>query len=975
MYVRYSVVLFLLTVFSAGLLVSSAQAQERSTIQGRIVDAADGSPLPGANVVVEGTTIGASTDQDGRYRLTTVPAGSQTLVASFVSYEQERATITVQAGATVTQNFELQSRVLEGGEVIVTGIRRSQSRAISQKRQAFNVVDVLSADDIGNLPEKNVAEAVQRLPGMVIRNDRGEGRFVSIRGSAAALNNVTLNGNTMASTADSRATALDLLPAEMVSNIEVTKAVTPDMDGNAIGGSIDINTLSAFDRSGAFAFGSFRGMDNEQQVDGLRDPKMPFRGSVTAGTQFGANDQFGLVVSGSGGRRDFTGSGVKGDGWDSADERVLNGIALPDEQEQEVESHLRTRLALNASLDWKPADQTSIYVRPYYTYTDEKKTEVELEHNLRGEGTPTPTGGRFAEGFAEVDLSRTEQEETLWGTSVGIEQELGRAITWSASGTFTRGVLDEYKPDTEFQTPSDERGAGSIDMTNFLFGVYPENPGFIGDGANYLANDIDIEYYDITEDTWSAKTDLRFPLSINTISGYVQAGGKLMRRDKVVNYAELEFETDFPNNPDVNMSQFVLPAVQTVQVGNGLFPFGDTDAFLDWFFNEACGPPRDKKFSGDRSCQIEDGPYTLNEDEVQTEDVERDSDNDESIYAGYAMASAQLGPLTALAGARVEHTVTGSQRFQLIEDDATGTLTTTSQNFENAYTDVLPSLHLTLEAIDNLLFRAAWTNTIGRPDYVDLSGFSDVEIEPVSDTDLFVANIDEGNPDLQPFRAMNFDLTAEYYIPSGGLASVAGFYKRIDNPIYRFRSSERDVENPFGEGRTFERVFLSKERNADQGTILGLEATYQQPFTFLSAPLDGLGITANVTVTDSEVDVPGREGSDLPFFEQADLTYNIIPYFQKQGFEARVAWNYVGSYLRDLDDGPAEDDYVAARTTVDLDASYRFANLPIQPKLFVQVENLTNERELEYEGQPDLDRLDSHFLSGRTVTLGLSVSL
>ena len=351
----------------------AAPAQAQGTIVGRVTEAATGAPLPGANVVIEGTTIGASTNNDGRFRLRDVPTGPQTIVVSFVGFEPAEATLTIDAGATVEENFALESQTLQSGEVVVTGIRGSQSRAIGQKRQAVNVIDALSADDIGSLPEKNVAEAVQRLPGMVIRNDRGEGRFVSIRGSAAALNNVTLNGNTMASTADSRATALDLLPAEMVSSIEVTKAVTPDMDGNAIGGSININTLSAFDRSGAFAFGSFRGMDNEQQVDGLRDPKIPFRGSVTAGTQFGANDQFGLVVSGSGGRRDFTGSGVKGDGWDEADDRVLNGIALPDEQEQEVESHERTRFALNASLEWKPVDQTSIFIRPYYTYTDEKR--------------------------------------------------------------------------------------------------------------------------------------------------------------------------------------------------------------------------------------------------------------------------------------------------------------------------------------------------------------------------------------------------------------------------------------------------------------------------------------------------------------------------------------------------------------------------------------------------------------------------
>ena len=971
MYVRHSAVLFILAVLSVGLLVADAQAQQRGVVQGRIVDAADGSPLPGANVIVEGTTIGASTNQNGRYQLTGVPAGSQTLVASFVSYERESIPVTVQAGATVTQNVELQSRVLEGGEVVVTGIRRSQSRAISQKRQALNVVDVLSADDIGNLPEKNVAEAVQRLPGIVMRSDRTEGRFVSIRGSAANLNNVTLNGNTLASTAGSRATALDLLPAEMVSNIEVTKAVTPDMPANAIGGSININTLSAFDRSRAFAFGSFRGLSHDQQVDGLRDSKMPYRANVTAGTQFGANNQFGLVVSGSGSRRDFTSSGLKGEGWDDAVERTFNGIAIPFAQEQIVESHLRRRFAFNTSFDWRPTDRTSVYVRPYYTYTNEEVLDNELEYNLLGDATPTRSGARFAEGFGSIDLSKTDQDESLWGGSLGLEQQFSGAVTWSASGTFTRGILDETRPDGEFETPVTAQGSGVADMSNFLFDFYPEDPSYIGDARNYRANDIDVEYLRNVEDTWSAKTDLRIPFQLGEYAGYVKTGGKLMRRDKEVNGAELEFVTDFETT-DVNMAQFEAPTVQTVQVGNGLFPFADTDRFVDWFFNEACAPPRDRKFSGDRSCQISGGPYTINAEEVQTEDVERDSNNEEDVYAGYGMASFDFGRLTALAGTRVEHTITGSQRFQLIADDATGDLTTTSQTFENAYTDVLPSVHLTLEATDNLQFRAAWTNTIGRPDYDDLSAFSEVDIEPVANSDLFVAGIEEGNPNLQPFRAMNVDLTAEYYLGNGGLASVAGFYKRIENPIYTFSSEDRNVENPFGDGRTFQSVFRTQQRNADDGSILGLEATYQQPFTFLPAPFNGLGLVSNLTVTDSEVTVPERD-DELPFFEQADLTYNIIPYFQKQGFEVRVAWNYRGEFLSDLGDIPAEDEYVDDRTTVDVNARYQFSSLLGRPELMVQVENLTDAPEVFYDGQPN--NLAFHYLSGRTVTLGLSVNL
>ena len=969
---RYRVLLSLTIALFLSFCALDAHAQSTGVVQGRVVDASEGSPLPGANVVVEGTSIGTSTNTDGRFRLTNVPAGSQTLTVSFVSYQSTSETVEVEAAQSTTVNFELASEVLEGEEVVISGLRRNQFRSVNQKRQSINIVDALAADRIGNLPEKNVAEAVQRLPGIVMRNDRTEGRFVSIRGGAANLNNVTLNGNTLASTAGSRATALDLLPAEMVSNVEVTKAVTPDMSGNAVGGAVNIQTLTAFDRDGSFAFGTIRGLDHDQQVVGLGTTDVPFRTNVTAGTQVGPDDNIGLLVSASGSRRDFTTSGLKAENWAFAEEEGLPTDNVPEGMEQIVERNKRTRFALNTSFDWRPSDRTAVFVRPYYTYTDEEGIDNELEYVLKGADSERPermnSGARFPAGYGSVDLSNISEEESLWGTNVGFEHDFGGTLTWSASGTYTRGYLEAGGPDGEFQTPGEDsvnpQAAGVADMRRFLFNFYPENPQYIGDASNYTANPVDVEYRENVENTYAAKTDLRIPFELGSFPGYLKTGGQLQLRDKSVDAADIEF--NYEGNGSITLADYAAPSIETVQVSNTLFPFADTEAFANDFLNNVCRPPGNR-LSGNRSCQNPDSPYVINSAEVQTEDVENDSENEESIYAGYAMASAEFGPLTAIAGARIEHTSTSSTRFQLLENANAESLTTSSQTFENAYTDVLPSVHLTLEATDNLLIRGAWTNTIGRPDYTELSSFSEVAIEGSE------AEVVEGNPNLQPFEAMNVDLTAEYYLPNGGLASLAGFYKQIENPIYQFTATETDVQNPFDQGpETLNRLERTQQRNADSGSVLGLEATYQQPFTFLPSPLNGLGLNSNLTVTDSEVDVPGR--GDLPFFQQADLVYNIVPYFQKAGFEARVALNYRGDYLLALEDFRVNDVYVDDRTTVDVNASYEFDGLPVQPTLLVQVENLTNEPEVQYGGGNE-DRLLFHYLSGRTVTFGLSVQL
>ncbi len=295
------------------------------------------------------------------------------------------------------------------------------------------------------------------------------------------------------------------------------------------------------------------------------------------------------------------------------------------------------------------------------------------------------------------------------------------------------------------------------------------------------------------------------------------------------------------------------------------------------------------------------------------------------------------------------------------------------QTFENSYTNLLPSVHLTLEATENLQLRAAWSNTIGRPEYDDLGAFSEVDV--VEEGGTLRTNVSEGNPDLDPYTAMNFDLGTEYYFPNGGLASVTGFHKRVDNAIYTFTSEERNVQDPFGQGREFARITRSQLRNADLGTVTGVEIAYQQPFTFLPEPFSAFGLNANTTITTSDVDVPEFEDDperpDYSFFQQSDLVYNIIPYIQTGGFEGRVAINYQGEYLDQIDgSSPLEDEYIGERTTVDMNVTYQFENTLARPELLLQVENITNAPEVIEVGPSRT--LNFHYLSGRTVTVGLS---
>ncbi|MEM8965457.1 MAG: carboxypeptidase-like regulatory domain-containing protein, partial [Bacteroidota bacterium] len=311
----------LLQLFGSACIVSmvfyqSVVAQTQTgRVTGKVTDAQTGDLLPGTTVMIQGTALGTATDVDGRYLIPKAPVGELTLVISSVGYQGQEVTVNVVPGKEVTADMELAVSSTQLADITITGLRKSQIDAINRKKQALNTKEVLTTNDIGRLPDINVAEAAQRVSGVSIETDNGEGRFISIRGIQPALNNVTLNNSNIGSTSDGRETPLDLLPVEMISSIEVTKAVTPDMEGTGIGGAININTISAFDKAAPqFFIASIDGLIQNQQAD-YQDDKFPFRVAATAGKRFGENEKFGAVVSANFFRRDFSVSILDPDRW------------------------------------------------------------------------------------------------------------------------------------------------------------------------------------------------------------------------------------------------------------------------------------------------------------------------------------------------------------------------------------------------------------------------------------------------------------------------------------------------------------------------------------------------------------------------------------------------------------------------------------------------------------------------------------
>lgn len=298
------------TLLGSVALPANAWAQN---VVGTVLDISSTRALGAAEIELVELQRTDTTDRDGSFRFTDVPAGTYTLVARYTSAEPVTRTITVPTSGDVRVDFQLGSN--EEGAVLVIGQRANLASSISRQRAGEGVSTVLTRDAIGQFPDQNVAEALRRAPGINVLNDQGEGRFVSVRGLDPELNSTSINGNRVLATGgDSRAAALDVIPSELVEAITIKKSLTPDMDADTLGGSVEIETTSAFNRKQPYI-----GVTLEGSYNDLRDAVSPKAGidfSIPIGSDFGIAGGFSYY------KRRFSSDNVEASGWATSDDGV-----------------------------------------------------------------------------------------------------------------------------------------------------------------------------------------------------------------------------------------------------------------------------------------------------------------------------------------------------------------------------------------------------------------------------------------------------------------------------------------------------------------------------------------------------------------------------------------------------------------------------------------------------------------------------
>ena len=915
---------WLLGAATAALCMGIAPASWADTLRGDVTDNSGDAPLQGALVKIEELNRTTTTDRFGGYVFNNVPAGDYTLSVSYIGTSAVNQTVTVSGETNVP--FRLGDAVSYRESVLVVGQAAAQAGAINQQRASNSIISVIDSDGLGNFPDTTVADSLQRVPGISIENDQGEGRYVSIRGINTDLIGSSINGVRTPSPEDRRGVLLDGVPSDLLDTIEVQKSLTPDVDADSLGGIINLKTISAFDRGGRFIRAKIEGSYND-----LTEEWSP-KGTFTFSDVF--NENLGVAFS-----INYQDLGIQ------AHNNETGGPIPSDDFEQRFYDLTRERLGVVFNLDYQLSDSTELYLRTLYNrYADDEVRNKFEFRDLSEEGfTETATGYdiNFAEADAEVRLR--EEVRNIQTYSAGGVTQAG-PWTFNYEASYAYGEEDDSNNhDVAFRSGDDDTpGVLSIDLSD------PQQPLFSGPGLAALQDPTNYEMdafereFTVNEDSeWAAKFDASYDSFVGSIPVTWKGGLKFRDKEKTRDVNLMIWERD-----DVNLADFITSGapISNWRLANDMFNW--PDAGLTAALRG--------QFSADE----------LDEDGSNFDSLAEDYTINEQVLATYIMGTLDFGDLTIVGGLRYEDTQTDLLGNLFAEEADPATVA--QRNVASDYSNLLPSINARYTFSDQVVGRAAYYAAVVRPGFGEMAPYALLN----DDRD----ELEMGNPNLDAYEADNFDLAIEYYPTNLSVLSAGVFYKDISNPIYEanfdLADVPADVDLSFlapADLATIEEV--STFINVDNAKVSGVEFNYVQQLDFLGAPFDGLLVSANLTLSESEATLP--DGREVPMLKQNDTVWNFSVGYDKGPWDLRVSAAYRGDYLDSLEGVDDDfgfgviDRYADDHLSVSASAKYEVNN---NLQLYVEGKNLTDEPEYYYHGNES--RLSQYDEFGWSAVIG-----
>lgn len=788
-------------------------------------------------------------------------------------------------------------------EIVVTGgFANSLARALADKRKAANVVDGISAEDIGKFPSNNIAEALQRVPGVAITRDRGEGLFIRVRGLGPNFQIVTLNGRSAAvnenmrdSGQSGRQFRFDTLPSELVAGVEIGKTPLASLDEGAIGGVVDIKTFRPLDLGRTTV--ALSATASAPQLADAVDPRVSGLISWTNEAQ-----TFGVLAAAVFDQRTLRQDRITGVGWSYSDPATTLGKSLiaqginlyPTAIRPTLEREDRERKGLVLSAQYRPTEETEITFDASYTKLDDHYDELTysvdqnaaslvpgsavIKGNVLIGGTVTSTTqiGREVSDLAHDNImlaGKIRQKLDDW--TLTADMAYARAFSETSNPITRTRLLGPIGQTSFLMTRADDEAAPNIKLLTADL----NNPSLLP------FRRIEWRVNDSTDEETALQFDAERPVAWGPLTR-VQFGVKYRARERDYNRADINYTTNLANKTFGAEYFDAFPVSDFLGDVSGTLPTSwampDPTAF--WAL-------ADKAQMGTARADQRNSYYVS-----------------EDIAAAYALTDIDTQlfslPLRGEVGVRAAHTK------QVSAGHADNGKAAIPVRYEKTYSDVLPTANFVLELSDTLQARVAMAKVITRPSLADLAPRLTLNS---SGTVLTAVG---GNPELKPFEAGQYDATLEWYFAPGSALIAGAFYKDITTFVYSQKT------NIIVDGQTY---LLTSPTNGGQAKIKGVELAYQHLFKALPAPFDGLGFLANYTYTDTEATYSPTLKDEM--VNVAKNSFNLTGFYEKNRFAARASYSWVDDVLQDVGGAGLSALNDSAFGSLDASVSYKITPL------------------------------------------------
>ncbi|MEM6801206.1 MAG: TonB-dependent receptor [Bacteroidota bacterium] len=983
-------------------------SQETAKFSGEVIDATSGQALVGASIFIEGSNLGAYSNEAGEFRIVGIPPGERRIILKYFGYQNIDTLLTFSGGDNVFISFQLQEMVYEGEEIVIETQAKAQLTAINEQLKDNRIVNIVAGEKLRELPDANAAESIGRLPGVSLKRSSGEASGVVIRGLSPKYNNVTIGGVKVASTnAQDRSVDLSIITGENLGGIEVSKSLRADMDADAIGGTINLRLQNV--RKGLHFRTQAEGGYNElgNSYDNYR-----FVGQIS--NRF-FKDRLGIHVDGKIERKDIP-SDIFNTGYSDP---IFNQVLDPDGNLVEESRFLnteratledrgliRSRQAATIMLDTKVGPWS---LKGFYLFNQKVDDRESWRVNNNFLSLRNPFSYSASVNKSDIRLNNYVLQNELSLGKSELQVNLSYAKTTNSTPGQDFNFLEE-----QLNNPGIPLASRRNALPDTLLNKY----GQTNVQNTYLQN-INRSTFDLQDEHYDVRLDWSIPFHIGKdISGKFSIGGKyhVLQRKSDAFRETTDFQFGGGSARRIPFVSLFPEIDDSKSTNRGLWapffsnPSYDPGNFLAGRYQIYWGPDFNRlvevqnTFRSSYSAEEIEGFYVT--DGVSS--LQRDYEAREDQWAGYAMAEFNIGDkLMLLPGLRYERENTSYSGFHIIRStDPSGILGTPEEvvvERENAF--FFPSLNAKYKISEAIQVQGAIYRSQTRPDFRQLSTQILYGINP---GDFFRSN----NPFLKPSLAMNYDLGLSIFNRKLGLLSFNLFYKRVDDLIFNLARyeplTEKEVINTPPEYvdilpdiAYYDTTYLGAAattsipiNNPEPSFYYGIEASWQTSFWHLPKPFSGLVLDLNATLIRSRTQYPHFDGVvvgydttafgliEIPgisydlrkgaMVDQPQAILNAVLGWDHKGFSARISYRYQARVLQGPDSRfELKDSYYDSFTFVDVALKQK---LNKYLSIYFNATNLTNHVDdfffLEQGEVPNLPTSSNSF--GRRAQIGIT---